>query len=119
MLLPSPGLSMKAHVNLLDNTGCRTYICTDASEFVVRTFETEWKKLRISHIPHIDDWFNNEPTEPYKYNKAWEIAKDEPTLIFPTGGTTGNNASKAHQRSTNNSRSTTTDCLYKLHDDCV
>ena len=90
MLLPSPGLSMKAHVHLLDSTGCRTYICTDASEFVVRTFETEWKKLRISHIPYLDDWFNDDPVEPYIYDKAWDLAKDEPTLIFPTGGTTGN-----------------------------
>ena len=76
-------------MHLLDSTGCRTFICTDASEFVVRTFETEWKKLRISHIPNIEDWFNDEPTEPYIYDKEWDVAKDEPTLIFPTGGTTG------------------------------
>ncbi|MCJ1313131.1 hypothetical protein MMC25_006808 [Agyrium rufum] len=56
---------------------------------IVTTVSSQWSRLRSLYIPDFDQWFSDEEVQPYVYEKTWDEAKDEPALIFHTGGTTG------------------------------
>ena len=48
-----------------------------------------WPRLRQITVPSLSDWLNYGKATPYEYRKSWADAKDDPTTIFHTSGTTG------------------------------
>ena len=61
----------------------------DSSMTVVQQLQTNWPRLRQLAIPGLDEWFSRDEPTPYPYDKGYSEAKDDPTMIFHTSGTTG------------------------------
>ena len=61
----------------------------DSSSAVIQQLQSNWPRLRQLVIPGVGEWFNRDEPTPYPYDKTYAEAKDDPTIIFHTSGTTG------------------------------
>jgi acyl-coenzyme A synthetase/AMP-(fatty) acid ligase len=88
LLLPSPRNSLDGQLSLFSKTKCQTIITTTSSRFPIDTY-LKYHPMRSLQIPELKELLASSEVPPYKFNKSFEEAKDEPFAVLHTSGSTG------------------------------
>lgn len=87
ILLPSVRNSSANNVFLLQETSCKTVLCTEHQERVARELQ-EHIDVQILVVPSWNQMISGLP-ESYPYTKTWEEARDDQIIVLHTSGSTG------------------------------
>ncbi|CZR57114.1 related to NRPS-like enzyme [Phialocephala subalpina] len=88
ILLPSVRNSTANNVFLLQETSCKTVLCTKSLERVAKELR-EHVDVQILMIPSWNEMVCPLPKS-YVYTKTWEEARDDQIIVLHTSGSTGN-----------------------------
>ncbi|OCL15374.1 acetyl-CoA synthetase-like protein [Glonium stellatum] len=78
--------SLAGHIDLIHKTDCK--ILLHSSAFPVNHI-LEACKMRPFIIPELENIFDEDPVNPYPFQKSWEDAHNDPCLVIHTSGSTG------------------------------
>ena len=88
LLLLSARNSTQAHVSLLKELHCRHLFTGDDMPQVISSIRRQ-TEIQQTAVPAQEEWLNDEPSEPYLYEKTFKEASYEPFVIVHTSGSTG------------------------------
>lgn len=89
---PSPRNSVEAHLSLLEECHCGTFLVPKTScPEIVQVLESK-RPMRVIEIPDLDYFLKvdeDHATQPYPFQKSFDEARHQPCLIMHTSGSTG------------------------------
>ncbi|CZR51448.1 related to NRPS-like enzyme [Phialocephala subalpina] len=88
ILLPSVRNSSANNVFLLEETFCKTVLCTESQERVAKELQKHID-VEVLVIPSWDEMLCSQPRS-YAYTKSWDEARDDQIIVLHTSGSTGN-----------------------------
>lgn len=92
VLLTSPRNTLEAHLSLLEETDCRTFMMPPVFPLPVVKQILDARPMQVLHIQGLHYWISDqegESNEAYPYEKSYEAARGEPFVVLHTSGSTG------------------------------
>lgn len=93
VLLNSPRETLRAHLSLLEKTGCDTFLLPPGFPLPVVEQILTTRHMAVLEIPSLQHWVGDSPAgddRPYPYTKSFDEAKYDPFAVLHTSGSTGN-----------------------------
>lgn len=90
VLLSSPRNTLEAHLSLLEQTACNSFLVPPNFPLPVVKQILAARKMTTVEIPGIQHWLDTSaPHRPYPYTKTYAAARLDPWVVLHTSGSTG------------------------------
>ncbi|KAM0813786.1 putative Acetyl-CoA synthetase-like protein [Seiridium cardinale] len=89
LFLSSPRNTLEAHLHLLNETDCHTFLMPPGFPLPVVKQILGQKAMRVLEIPDLQYWIKEEPVKHYPYTKTFTEARLDPFVVLHTSGSTG------------------------------
>ncbi|KAF7540165.1 hypothetical protein G7054_g1534 [Neopestalotiopsis clavispora] len=89
LFLPSPRNTLEAHLHLLSELDCHTFLTPPAFPLPIVKQILGQRSMHALEIPQLQHWIKDEPVEEYVYTKTFAEAYQDPFVALHTSGSTG------------------------------